>query len=73
MASVRGQSLACYVSFNMSYSLVLRVKIWQIFIPMRLELLKTHHCALAGSVDFASSVQVCPLGQGLLEFYYKSP
>ena len=31
----------------MSYSLVLWVKIWQIFSPMRLELLKTHHCALA--------------------------
>ena len=30
----------------MSYSLVLWVKIWQIFIPSRLELLKTHHCAL---------------------------
>ena len=30
----------------MSYSLVLWVKIWQIFIPMRLELLKTHHCAV---------------------------
>jgi hypothetical protein len=32
----------------MSYILVLWVKIWQIFIPMRLELLKTHHCALVG-------------------------
>ena len=30
----------------MNYSLVLWVKIWQIFIPGRLELLKTHHCAL---------------------------
>ena len=47
VASVRGQNLACYVSFNISYSLVLWVKIWQIFIPMRLELLKTHHCAVA--------------------------
>ena len=31
----------------MSYSLVLWVKIWQIFTPSRLELLKTHHCAVA--------------------------
>ena len=31
----------------MSYNLVLRVKIWQILIASRLELLKTHHCALS--------------------------
>ena len=49
VASVRGQNLACYVSFNISYSLVLWVKIWQIFIPMTLELLKTHHCAMVQS------------------------
>ena len=30
----------------MSYSLLDWVEIWQFFIPRRLELLKTHHCAL---------------------------
>ena len=40
------KTLAGNVSFNMSYILVLWIKIWQIFIPSRLELLKTHHCAL---------------------------
>ena len=30
----------------MSYSLLDWVEIWQIFIPRRLELLKTHHCVL---------------------------
>ena len=48
VASVRGQRFN--VSFNVSYSLVLWVKIWQIFIPSRLELLKTHHCALSSTV-----------------------
>ena len=52
VASVRGQNLTCNVSFNLSYSLVLWVKIWQIFIPSRLELLKTHHCALRGRKPF---------------------
>ena len=31
----------------MSYSLLDWVDFWQIFIPKRLELMKTHHCALA--------------------------
>ena len=57
VASVRGQNLACYVSFNISYSLVLWVKIWQIFIPMRLELLKTHHCGVRYSLDF--DLKIC--------------
>ena len=52
VASVRGQNLACNVSFNMSYSLVLWNKIWQIFNPMRLELLKTHHCVLLEKLYF---------------------
>ena len=30
----------------MSYSLLDWVEIWQIFIPRRLELFKTHHCAV---------------------------
>ena len=46
-------NLACNVSFNMSYSLVLWVKIWQIFTPSRLELLKTHHYALGRQWSFA--------------------
>ena len=33
-------------SFHMSYSLLDLVEIWQIFITKRLELLKTHHCAV---------------------------
>ena len=33
-------------SFHMSYSLLEWVENWQIFIPSRLELLKTHHCVL---------------------------
>ena len=50
VASVRNQKFGCNVSFNVSYSLVLWVKIWQIFIPSRLEMLKTHHCALSSTV-----------------------
>ena len=34
----------------MSYSLVLWVKIWQFFFPSRLEVLKTHHCAVEDTV-----------------------
>ena len=33
-------------SFHMSYSLLEWVENWQIFIPSRLELLKTHQCAV---------------------------
>ena len=40
------KKLACNASFNMSYCLLEFVKIWQIFLPSRLELLKTHHCTL---------------------------
>ena len=46
---IRDQNLACYVSFDMSYSLVLWITIWKIVIPMRLELLKTHHCSCMAS------------------------
>ena len=37
-------NLVFNASFHMSYSLLDWVEIWQIFIPRRLELLKTHHC-----------------------------
>ena len=36
----------------MSYSLLVWVEVWQIFIPKRLELLKTHHCVLLGKISF---------------------
>ena len=35
----------------MSYSLLDKVEIWEIFIPRRLELLKTHHCVLWGKYE----------------------
>ena len=40
----------------MSYSLLDWVEIWQFFIPRRLELLKTHHCALLDFKQFSIEI-----------------
>ena len=47
----------------MSYSLLDWVEIWQIFIPRRLELLKTHHCALhcmKSAIFYFQLLLLCP-------------
>ena len=66
----KGWNIAFYASFHMSYSLLDWVEVWEIFIPKRLELLKTHHCAVCSLPSFTFLNWGQNISEVYLELFY---